>query len=141
MSDNKTTEKRYGVNPDEVTIIVNDQSRSLTWLLANLPAATEVAVKNCASLTTMPDLPAATEVAVKNCASQTTVYGGEHRGYQAYAVFIRGAWRVVAGCRNLTFAEARQHWRNDKGALDIVAKLEVMVGRLADLETANKGGA
>ncbi len=32
----------YGVNPDEEKIIVNGQSRSLTWLLANLPAATEV---------------------------------------------------------------------------------------------------
>ncbi len=60
---------RYGVNPDEVRIIVNDQSRSLTWLLANLPAATEVRVYNCASLTTMPDLPAATEVVVNNCDS------------------------------------------------------------------------
>jgi hypothetical protein len=48
---------------------------------------------------------------------------------------------VVAGCRNLTFSEARQHWCNDKDALDIVAKLEAMVGRLADLETAAKGGA
>jgi hypothetical protein len=48
---------------------------------------------------------------------------------------------VVAGCRNLTFAEARQHWRNDQAAIDIVAKLEVMVGRLADLETAPQGGA
>jgi hypothetical protein len=69
----ETTEKRYGVNPDEVTIIVNGQSRSLTWLLANLPAAKIVRVYNCSSLSTMPDLPAATEVRVSNCPSLTTI--------------------------------------------------------------------
>lgn len=133
-----TSDIRYGVSPDKVTLEVNGRTSTLDWLLANLPAATDVRVYNCAGLTALPDLPAARIVRVDNCAGLTAVYGGEHRGYKAYAVCIRGAWRVVAGCRNLTFAEARKHWQADVGALEIVARLEGMVEQLADCHAPDR---
>ena len=34
----------------------------------------------------------------------------EPRGYRWGAVVFNGAWRVQAGCRNYSVAEAREHW-------------------------------
>jgi hypothetical protein len=100
--------------------------------LPDLPAATDVSVMNCPGLTALPDLPAATYVRVEDCPGLTALYVGTHRGFQAYAVFIRGAWRVVAGCRNLTFDEAKAHWRSDPAALAIVGKLKAATSKIKE---------
>ena len=91
--------------------------------LTALPAATHVEVYNCPGLTALPELPAATYARVYNCRGLST-YGGTHRGYDAYAVKMRGGWVVVAGCQNFTFGEARDHWAKDTVALAIIDRLE-----------------
>jgi hypothetical protein len=70
-----------------------------------------VRVYNCPGLTALPELPAATYVRVYNCPGLTALYAGkDRRNYQFYAVKIRGAWRVLAGCRNFEIDQARAHW-------------------------------
>ena len=79
--------------------------------LPDLPAATYVRVENCAGLTALPDLPAATDVWVMNCAGLTVAFAGKDtRGYGFYRLRMRGAWRIVAGCRIKSFTDALAHW-------------------------------
>lgn len=49
------------------------------------------------------------------CTAQ--VYGGAwvyltttDHGYVVTANWVNGEWRVVAGCRDFSFSEAREHW-------------------------------
>jgi len=79
--------------------------------LPELPAATYVEVYNCPGLVALPELPAATHVWVDNCPGLMMLNAGaDKRGYQFVAVRVRGAWRIIAGCRNFSIADARNHW-------------------------------
>jgi hypothetical protein len=89
------------------TVVRVDNCAGLT-ALPELPAATVVWVDNCAGLTALPELPAATVVRVDNCAGLTA--GKDSRGYQFFGLKIRGQWRVIAGCRNLSINDALEHW-------------------------------
>jgi hypothetical protein len=114
------------------TVVWVDNCAGLS-ALPDLPNATDVWVLNCAGLSALPDLPNATVVWVLNCAGLSALYAGkDSRNYQFYAVKIRGLWRVVAGCRNLSFDDARAHWgpggvSNRPDCLALVEKLAVAV--------------
>jgi hypothetical protein len=80
--------------------------------LPELPAATYVRVYNCPGISALPELPAATDVRVDNCPGISNVIraGKDSRGYEFIGMKLRGQWRVTAGCRNFSLAEARAHW-------------------------------
>lgn len=96
------------MHPDKIFLSVNGQRRSLTWLIENAAAATDVWVINNPGLTALPELPNATYVWVENNPGLTA--GKDSRGYEFHGVNICGQWRVVAGCRNFSLDEARKHW-------------------------------
>ena len=79
--------------------------------LPALPAAAVVRVYNCPGRAALPELPAATDVRVENCPGLAVLNAGaDRRGYQFVAVRIRGAYRILAGCRNFSIEEALRHW-------------------------------
>ena len=50
--------------------------------------------------------------------------GTDQRGYRFVGVAQTYGWRVLAGCRWFTVAEAKKHWRTNKDALARVAILK-----------------
>ena len=105
--------------------------------LPDLPAATELVVNSCPGLTSLPDLPAATELVVDSCAGLTIMNAGkDKRGFQFVAAHLRGAWRIIAGCRNYSPAEALEHWGpgGPSNRPDCLAKVNALIGMIADAE-------
>ena len=112
------------INPKNIVVAVNGERRSLAWLIENAAAATDVRVENCAGLTALPELPAARIVQVENCAGLILLNAGkDRRGYQFVGVRICGAWRIIAGCRNLSAAEALWHWSDNPECLALAKNL------------------
>ena len=105
--------------------------------LPDLPAAIRVQIENCPGLTTLPAFPAATRVEVWNCPGLATLNAGlDSRGYQFLAARVRGEYRIIAGCRNLSVAEARNHWGPDgpSDRPDCRALVEKLAAEIASLE-------
>ena len=112
------------MNPKNIFLTVNGRRTSLATVIADPNAATDVRVDNCPGLTALPELPAATDVWVKNCPGLTALNAGEDsRGYQFVAISMRGEWRIIAGCRNYSLAEAREHWRSNPECAALVERL------------------
>jgi hypothetical protein len=81
-------------------------------------------VWNCLGLAQLPELPKATKIAVSECPNLTRFNAGfDSRFRQFVAVQAAGGWRIIAGCRNLSFEEARDHWAENPEALALVEKL------------------
>jgi hypothetical protein len=70
---------------------VDGKRRTIRWLFANAEKATNIWAENNPGLTALGA-------------------GKDSRGYLFSAVKICGAWRIVAGCRNFSVADARKHW-------------------------------
>ena len=51
--------------------------------------------------------------------------GTDQRGYHFYAVQWDDGWRISAGCRWFTLAEAKAHWEA-KGNNDALARLAIL---------------
>ena len=117
----------------KIFLEVNGRKMSLAELMKNPSAATVVRVDNCPGLAVLPELPAATVVRVDNCPG---LAAKDSRGYSFAIAKIRGQWRIIAGCQNFSFEDARRHWGRD-GASDrpdclaLVEKLITSVGALA----------
>jgi len=76
---------------------------ALTELKAD--AAKYVDASGCTALTELKTRP---DAKIKN---EPYIFGGiDSRGYLFEAVLVRDQWRVIAGCRNYSIADARKHW-------------------------------
>jgi hypothetical protein len=106
---------------------------ALTALAA--PNAEYVDVSGCTGLTTLT-APNAEYVDVSGCTALTgwdwIEAGSDARGYTFIGIKIRGSWRVIAGCRNLSPAEAIAHWSRPgaaRGCIEIVRALVAAIER------------
>ena len=131
------------MSPDKIFLTVNGRRMSLADLIKKPEAATDVWVENCPGLTALPDLEAATVVRVVNCPGLTG--GKDSRGYQFCGVKIRGQWRVIAGCRNFSIADARKHWgpggRSDRpDCLVLVEQIAAFVEKVTSASKVKTGG-
>jgi hypothetical protein len=92
-------------------------------------------------LTELPALPAATVVWVENCAGLGPQHfaGEDSRGYKFHGVKIRGQWRIIAGCRNLSLSEARKHWGpgGDSDRPDCLALVESIANAVDRIEAVS----
>ena len=97
-------------NMDAATEVWLDNLPDLTGL-PSLNAATEVTLYNLPGLTNLPNLDAATNVYLDTLPGITVPYAGmDSRGCQFFVIRMRNEWRIIAGCRNFSFDEARKHW-------------------------------
>jgi len=100
-------------------------------VLPELPAATEVGLYNLPGVTVLPELPAATEVGLYNLPGISA--GKDSRGYWFVPAKIKGEWRIIAGCRNLSIDAARKHWgpggvSDRPDCLKLVERCVAMIG-------------
>ena len=113
------------MTPDSIFIIVNNRTTSLSAFLdmkrtdiKNLDAS------GCTALTAI-DAPAAEYLDARGCTALTAIdapaaeikrgndyvcAGVDSRGYIFEGILIRDQWRVIAGCRNYSIDDAREHW-------------------------------
>lgn len=85
----------------------------LIELPANLYVDDTFNLNNCARLTEVPPgLYVGGSLYLNNCTGLTNIIcaGRDSRGYEFYGVKLWNGWRVIAGCQNLSIAEAREHW-------------------------------
>ena len=106
---------------------------ALTELKAD--AADYVDASGCTALTELK-APKATKI------ERSTGYvfaGVDSRGYLFEGVTIRGQWRVIAGCRNYSIVDARQHWGpgGPSDRPDCLALVEVIATGAASLAMAS----
>ncbi|HCK83146.1 MAG TPA: hypothetical protein DHW63_01065 [Hyphomonadaceae bacterium] len=100
-------------NPNTVFFVVNGKRISLAAFLAMDAATVEtVDASGCTALQGWEIIDA----------------GADSRCYGFTGVKIRGEWRVIAGCRNLTPAAALRHWgpegaSNRPDCLELVQKI------------------
>jgi hypothetical protein len=99
--------------------------------IKNPATAATVRLDNCPGVTALPDLPAATTVWLDNCPGVSA--GKDSRGYWFAPVKARGRWRIIAGCRNYSIAEARAHWgpSGESDRPDCLALVEKCVAMIA----------
>jgi len=113
------------MSPDKIFIIVNEKRTSLSsFLVMEQSAIRTVDASGCTALTELK-ADAAKTVYARGCTALTEIKadaadidrnplyvfaGIDARGYVFEGVVIRNQWRVVAGCRNFTIADARLHW-------------------------------
>ena len=94
------------MTPDSIFIIVNNRTTSLSAFLdMKRTDIKTLDASGCTALTAI-DAPAA-EIKRGNdyvCA------GIDSRGYVFEGILIRDQWRVIAGCRNYSIDDAREHW-------------------------------
>ena len=67
----------------------------------------------CTALTALPDgLSVGESLYLNGCTALTNIFqvGADARGYEFCGVRLANGWRVIAGCRNFSPAEAREHW-------------------------------
>ena len=138
-----------GADPENTFVYVNNKLISVAELIVmgnvatrvdasgctnlttlDLPAATWVDARGCTGLTTL-DLPAATTVDASGCTGLTSyIYGGtDIRGYCFVSLILRNERRVLAGYRNFSIPEARQHWENNVECLAFVEKIAAEAAR------------
>ena len=71
----------------------------------------------CTALTSLPEgLSVGASIDLHGCTALTNIIRGgtDRRGYAFYGAHLRNGWRVLAGCRNFSAAQARRHWRKGK---------------------------
>ena len=116
-------------NLDAATNVYLDKLPGITSL-PNLDAATEVLLKNLPGITSLPYLNAATYVWLNNLPGLTSAYAGEDsRKYKFFVIRMRNEWRIIAGCRNFSFDEARKHWgpEGESDRPDCLALVEKLI--------------
>ncbi len=107
--------------------------KALTELKAD--AAEYVYARGCTALTELK-ADAAKTVYASGCTALTELpfvdAGTNERGYEMFAVVLRGEWRIIAGCRNFNLQQARAHWGTSKRRHpEILARLETMAEAMA----------
>lgn len=115
------------MSPDKIFITVNGCRTSLQKLIdGDLPAATDVLVDNC---------PGLTAVIVKA--------GADKRGYSFAGVCYGGRWRITAGCRNFSLADARKHWGagGESDRPDCLALVEKIASEIERLNSGTSSAA
>ena len=79
--------------------------------LPALPACLYLDASGCTGLTVLPDLPACETLYAGGCTGLAVIDAGQDsREYHFHGVPLRIGWRICAGCRIKTVAEARAHW-------------------------------
>ena len=139
------------VSLSKLAEIANDarivDARDCTGLTAlpDLTNAEYVDVSGCTGLTALPDLPNARTVDARGCTGgardpffRYLCAGCDSRGYLFEAMRISRQWRVVAGCRNFNFEDARSHWgkggKSDRQ--DCLALVEKLIAEATRIEAA-----
>ena len=70
-------------------------------------------LSGCTALTALPDgLSVGRSLNLSGCTALTNIFqaGADARGYRFCGVRLANGWRVIAGCRNFSPAEARERW-------------------------------
>ena len=86
---------------------------ALTTLPDGLSVGESLSLSGCTALTALPDgLSVGGSLDLRGCTALTNVFraGADARGYEFCGVHLANGWRVIAGCRNFSPAEAREHW-------------------------------
>ena len=87
---------------------------ALTSLPEGLSVGGSLDLRACTALTSLPKgLSVGGSLFLRGCTALANIIRGgtDKRGYAFYGARLRKGWRVVAGCRNFSAAEARRHWR------------------------------
>ena len=100
-----------GADANKTFLYVNNKCVSVAALIAMGDAATTVDASGCTGLTSY-------------------IYGGtDIRGYHFVSLILRNERRVLAGYRNFSIPEARQHWENNVECLAFVEKIAAEAAR------------
>ncbi|WP_287991180.1 hypothetical protein [Acidiphilium sp.] len=70
-------------------------------------------LRDCTALTALPDdLHVSGSLYLRRCTALRNIFraGADARGYEFYGAQLTNGWRILAGCRNFSPAEAREHW-------------------------------
>jgi len=96
---------------DKESVRTVDAAGCTALTTLDAPQATRVHANGCTALTTL-DAPQATRVHAIGCTALTGYFcaGKDSRGYSFYTMRWHGGFRVFAGCRNFTLAQARKHY-------------------------------
>ena len=104
---------------------------ALTELRAD--AAKTVYASGCTALTELR-ADAAKTVYASGCTalrSHKIIHGGtDKRGYGFSAINLRGAWRIVAGCRNFTPEQAIAHWSSPGKSAECLALAKELIAKI-----------
>ncbi|HXT81421.1 MAG TPA: hypothetical protein VN702_17795 [Acetobacteraceae bacterium] len=77
-------------------------------------------------ITALPEgLSVAGSLDLRDCPNLTGVFrvGKDRRGYEFFGVRLANGWRVIAGCRNFSAAEAREHWAGNRECLALAERV------------------
>ena len=77
--------------------------------LPEMPNVEYLYASGCAALTSLPEMPGV-NVVNDPCPFGYFYAGCDSRGYNFEGVTIRGQWRVLAGCHNLSIKDSYEHW-------------------------------
>ena len=86
---------------------------ALTSLPEGLSVGRSLDLRGCTALTSLPEgLSVGASIDLHGCTALTNIIRGgtDKRGYAFYGAHLRKGWRVLAGCRNFSAAQARRHW-------------------------------
>ena len=94
------------------TIYVNAKPVDLRQLARIEPTSIRyLNADGCTGLTVLPALPACETLYAGGCTGLAVIDAGQDsREYHFHGVPLRIGWRICAGCRIKTVAEARAHW-------------------------------
>ena len=69
-------------------------------------------LSGCTALTTVSGLTVDESLYLSGCTALRNIFraGADARGYEFYGAQMANGWRILAGCRNFSPAEAREHW-------------------------------
>ena len=121
-------------DPTKIFIYVNDEKTSLAAYLAMDPKTVKtVDAIGCTALTELR-ADAAETVNASGCTalrSHKIIHGGtDKRGYGFSAINCRGAWRIVAGCRNFTPEQAIAHWSSPGKSAECLALAKELIAKI-----------
>jgi hypothetical protein len=128
------------MHPDKIYLLVDGRRVSLSNLMEmDRDAVSTVYASGCTGLTALPDLPNAEHVDASGCTGLTKPIfdGGENpRGWWVRDMYLGSAWRVIAGCRNLTIDGARAHWgRGERAHPGCLAVAEAVISQIEAYES------
>ncbi len=69
-------------------------------------------LRGCTALTTVSGLTVGGWLNLSGCTALRNIFraGADARGHEFYGAQLANGWRILAGCRNFSPAEAREHW-------------------------------
>ena len=85
---------------------------ALTALPDDLHIGGSLDLSGCTALTTVSGLTVSGSLYLRGCTALRNIFraGADARGYEFYGAQLANGWRILAGCRNFSPAEAREHW-------------------------------